>query len=149
MNYQDNVHLNSNRDLEKYGVNPLTSESCGYGLRLLCDLTEHGCELMDAFLGGVEVTSDNWNHGSEADPHVKSIMLPYGILRDLKVYILLHVEQMKYVVVFPDGCMSGTNDDEVLEEIRKHDTDIHVYSNYNQSNTRGGRNVHQMSGRST
>lgn len=151
MDYSSNISLNSNTELDKYGIVPLTGESCAYSLRLLCDVTEHGEELLDAFFGGVEFTSANWNHGSDTLPHTHSVMLPYSILQDLKVYILLHVEGLAHVIVFADGTMTGTDNKEVVDTHRKYEPDdsTRYFTNPYSPSARDGRNVHMMSGRAT
>lgn len=38
-------------ELPKFGIQPLTSEACAYGMRILCDLSEEGIALVASFLG--------------------------------------------------------------------------------------------------
>jgi hypothetical protein len=38
-------------DFEKYGINALTSESCGLGMRILCDVDRKGWNILDEFFG--------------------------------------------------------------------------------------------------
>jgi len=76
------------RSLEKFGVKLLTGEACGLAMRGLFDLTENGKALMQEFLR-VECNSEAWNRGSDDDPHVASVMLPYSVCKDL--FIFAHV----------------------------------------------------------
>lgn len=78
-------------DMEQFGIRLLTGEACGYAMRLLCDVTEDGKRLIQAFLGGnIEIKpGSNWNGGNVSDPHVGSILLPRGILMELGAFALL------------------------------------------------------------
>lgn len=71
------------RDLEQFGIISLTGEACGLAMRILCDLTEEGVNLIREFMR-VEPTADAWNSKG-----VKSIMLPTCIMQDL--WIFAHV----------------------------------------------------------
>lgn len=72
--------------LERNGIIPLTGEACSLMMRLLCDLTPQGCEIMNKFLGGnVEfVKGSNWN---SSQGQVASIMIPYSCLEDLRKFV--------------------------------------------------------------
>ena len=64
------------QDLAPYGIVFLTGESCGLMYRLLCDLTVPGKKIIEKCLGLHDLgASENWNQGSDDDPHVASIML--------------------------------------------------------------------------
>ena len=63
--------------LEPFGITALTGEACSLGYRLLCNITATGKRIVERCLG-VEIQSQNWNHGSDDDPHVASIMLTRG-----------------------------------------------------------------------
>ena len=56
--------------------------------RILCDLTQNGKRIVERCLS-VQIQSENWNHGSEDDPHVASIMLTHEMLVPLAVFALL------------------------------------------------------------
>lgn len=71
------------RDLEQFGVIALTGEACGLAMRLLCDLTEEGVNLIREFMR-VEPTANPWNSKG-----VKSIMLPTCIFRDLWIFAMV------------------------------------------------------------
>src|SRR2546425_5225872 len=68
-------------DLTKFGIEPLTGESCGLGYRLLCDVTARGKRVLEQCLGLRDLGAQPpWNRGSDADPHVGSVLLAYPLL---------------------------------------------------------------------
>ena len=71
------------RDLEQFGVLPLTGEACGVGMRMLCDLTQEGVDLIREFMR-VEPTADAWNSKG-----IKSIMLPRALFQDLWIFAMI------------------------------------------------------------
>src|SRR3954469_23798003 len=82
--------VHSWNDLERYGIIPLTGESCGLGYRLLCDVTAQGKNVLEKCLGTPNLNlPESWNRGSEQDPHVGCIMLAHEMLRPLAVFALL------------------------------------------------------------
>jgi hypothetical protein len=74
--------------LREFGIDALTGEACSLMYRLLCDLTENGKRIVERCLS-VQIQSENWNHGSDAAPHVGSIMLTHEMLLPLAVFALL------------------------------------------------------------
>jgi hypothetical protein len=74
--------------LSDFGIDPLTGEACSLGYRILCDLTEQGKRIVERCLS-VEIQSENWNAGSEASPHVASILLTQEMIVPLGVFALL------------------------------------------------------------
>ena len=65
------------RDLEQCtagAIDLLTGEADALGYRVLCDLTREGAALLCEVYGATAF-AENWNHGSEDDPHVASAML--------------------------------------------------------------------------
>ena len=77
-------------DLRPYGIVALTGESCGLSYRILCDVTATGKSVLEKMLGITElVLSENWNRGTEEDPHVGSIMLAPEMLTTVAVFALL------------------------------------------------------------
>jgi len=74
------------QDLEQYGILPLTGEACGLSMRLLCDLTPAGVQIMNEFLGVQIATGTNWN---SRDGQVASIMIPRGLLHELAAFVLI------------------------------------------------------------
>lgn len=72
--------------LEKNGIILLTGEACSLMMRVLCDLTPEGVDIMNKFLGGnvTFVQGSNWN---SSQGQVASIMIPYSCLEDLKKFV--------------------------------------------------------------
>lgn len=70
--------------LEAAGIRLLTGEACPLNMRILCDLTPEGCEMLTRFLGGAVHFEEgkNWNSGA-----VSSIMLPRSCLEDLERFV--------------------------------------------------------------
>jgi len=83
--------------LKQFGVIPLTGEACGLAMRILCDLTEDGVQLIREFLR-VEPTAEPWNREG-----VKSIMLPVSIFQEL--WIFAHVRAGTANVFLGGYCM--------------------------------------------
>ena len=83
--------LQSTRDLQDFGINPLTGEACKFGMRVLCDLTEKGRDLVCVFLGGemIDGFPENWNTQVGNEKAVSSVMLTHRALSDLMVFALL------------------------------------------------------------
>ena len=75
------------RDLEQFGIDPLTGESCAAGYRLLCDLTAFGRHVVADFLGLTEEGfRPNWNSGKMENPAVASIMLAHELVTPLAAW---------------------------------------------------------------
>lgn len=124
--------IHSWRDMEEHGIICLTGESCAYSMRLLCDLTEKGAEIVRSFFGLASIGGsfvEEWNSGHE-EPHVASIMLPHGIWLELGAFALLH-GGARQVVIFDDGQdaqhsfgggrgVYGIDDEEEEERARDH-----------------------------
>jgi hypothetical protein len=134
------------KDLEHFGIIMLTGESCGLGMRLLCDLNTRGVLIINEFLGGnVTFKKDsNWNNGA-----VASILLPRSILQDLAAFCLL--KENKIVVVCPGGDVVGMDEKEF--EWRNQVTGwreslLHVYQKHGTASD-GMRNQHRFTGRIT
>jgi hypothetical protein len=93
------------KDLEQYGIFPLTGEACAISARLLCDLNKNGEKLIKEFLGIPQnaTLADNWNSIG-----ISSIFLPYGILQDLAAFLLLSTG---YTIAYAikDGEIIGIN----------------------------------------
>jgi hypothetical protein len=80
------LRIKSDRDLEQFGILPLTGEACMLGARVLCDLTEEGRQHICEWLGLPPDTrfKEPWNSQG-----VASIMLPYGYVGALAPFILI------------------------------------------------------------
>lgn len=155
-------HINNWNDLQEYGINCLTGEACAYSMRLLCDLSEDGVDLMRILLGlqiaraPVDQFNANWNSTVGGKPAVASIMLPRGILHDLIRFILFSHEKCDYVIekCGGQGFVGYTEADLVSYGKTAHDAAA-LYKGAlwrnpkNPSALQGDRNVHQFSGRTT
>jgi hypothetical protein len=73
-----------NKFLEDHGIDLLTSEADGTGLRGLYDLTYKGQEILGEFLGGATFTQSGWNNYQG-----KSAMIAWDLVRPLVIYILM------------------------------------------------------------
>jgi len=130
--------------LRPYGIVALTGEACSLMYRILCDLTAQGKAIVERCLG-VEIQSENWNCGSEEDPHVASIMLTQEMIVPLAVFALLD-SGCREVWVTHSAAMGIEADDtdEDVERVK------HVYKLCRRFAYHGpfqDRNQHQMSGR--
>jgi len=154
-------HYKGFRDLEKHGIDALTGEACGYGYRILCDLTERGLKLvaecfgMDAELMRVALPS-NWNSKG-----VRSIMLAPQMLIPLAVFACFESNCSKVYIMYDDSVVGiettdkpedvemwlSWNQGKYCEECRRYGAGGGVCFQY--TNTHTSRNMHQMSGRTT
>src|ERR1043166_1173788 len=72
-------------DLRPYGLNILTGEACGLGMRYLTDVTEAGKKLIEKVLDVNELSlQSNWNSGS-----IGSIMLTQEFIHTCMIFALL------------------------------------------------------------
>ena len=151
MSYRENVVMqNGWNDLKQYGISPLTGESCAYSMRLLCDLNEDGKYLLERFFGGTMEfrKGTNWNSQVNGKPAKYSVLLPYGILDDLRRFILFSLENKTYAYWYEGtGTMIGSDDDLPLEAL---DSSANRYVNYAKTSGQpsvADRNIHAISGR--
>lgn len=148
--------LYSYSQLREYGVNPLTGESCAFGMRILCDLSQAGEALVRDFMGmpevpaGVRQFSENWNsHVNGDEKAVSSIMLTRQALFDLMRFALLTVDKFDVVITSPTTEQTGIHNghpyfDKHVEFARKQ-PNYAVYLNPRGDGS--SRNTHQFSGR--
>lgn len=147
------------RDMEEFGVMPLTGESCVLSLRLLCDLTPAGADLLEEYLGGnVEFRAgSNWNPGYGGNVHVASVTLPHDAWKDLAVIALFRegyhfIVRMEHNEIYGAG-VTGCSQEEWEDWKRKLDeygvSNFRVYTPVSGQPYQGTRSVHYMSGRST
>lgn len=153
------LYVGNLRDLSQFGINVLTGEACAYGLRVLCDLTEDGAELVSAFLGGLRAgsagaTGDypfqrNWNSGASY-----SVMLTRSLLfNELVVFALFRAGCVR-VVIGPDNGVAGIFAHErkalaFYQELRGDAERSREYRFYSAGSMPGvdGRATHAFSGR--
>lgn len=129
-------------DLERYGIFLLTGESCGIGMRVLCDLSREGVENLELFFGGnLKITEgSNWNGSNNA---VASILLPRGILNELAAFLLLKASGG--MVVVEQGGIYQVEDGDHPEEFGEAGVIFRVQPGA--ALDQGIRNRHLMSGR--
>lgn len=140
------VRRGDRKFLEELGIVALTGEACGIGMRILCDLTPDGVELVEEFLGGtVEVREGtNWN---SRDGQVGSALLSRGMLEELVLFALC--KRHERVVEWGDPMDGYTG--MTVEELDNIRGDVYrsrmvgrVWACWG---TCGARNRHEMSGR--
>lgn len=150
-----NGTVTMNRDrLMDYGINLLTGEACSYSLRILCDLSEEGKQVITQWLGLKEdAFLENWNSYVGEKPAVASIMIPRGCFQDLYYWILVHVCGFEVVIESQDGSVTGMNMDHPYYKTYMDNMET-MRSVYNRvarfprnENSVAGRNVHQFTGR--
>lgn len=142
--------LQSTRDLQDFGINPLTGEACKFGMRVLCDLTEKGRDLVCTFLGGqmIDGFPENWNTQVGNERAVSSVMLTHRTLADLMVFSLLRDH---HVVLVRGSAATGlTKDDPYYDRYMEIATDptsgYTVYRNPNAASPTT-RHEHAFTGR--
>ena len=143
--------VNRIKDLEPFGIDPLTGEACGLMYRVLCDVTEKGKKIIEKCLGLANLgPAENWNRGSDSDPHIGSIMLPLEMVTPIAVFALLE-NGCKQVLILKSGAVCGFEDKDPAELVAfylDHYKDD-IQRNLGYRGTAGDRNVHVMSGRVT
>lgn len=121
--------IQSNKDLEQFGIVLLTGEACAYSRRILCDMTITGYKIFCKCYGfkPVPSTENNminpaWNKDSYqsvlsayngprvGEPHLYSVMLPYDAWHTLGFWCL---EQLKGIRYFAE-----VNRDRMLSNVR-------------------------------
>lgn len=145
--------LSQIRDLETYGIQYLTSESCAYSLRMLFDLNQDGIDLITEFFGGnIRFTEkSNWNPRVNGTEALASILLMRSTVRDLMVFLL--ARQFDYVAECNDGFVGMDEHD--YDKYYKNVLDktdgfcIIKHPPFNPGGVKNGRNVHAMTGRTT
>ena len=130
--------------LGPYGVLALTGEACSLGYRLLCDLTENGKRIVERCLS-VHIESENWNHGSDAAPHIASIMLTHEMLMPLAVFALL--ESGCHEVWTTGGAAIGIEPGDPADQAERLKQVYKLGRRFAYHGPFQDRNQHQMSGR--
>ncbi len=136
-------------DLPRYGIKPLTGEACGLMYRILCDVTARGKRVLEKALDVAELgLRDNWNQGSDDDPHVGSVMLAREVLPFVGIFALLEAG-CREVWLTKSGGLIGIERSDDAEDVERfkqfHGNDLARRFAYN--GTAGDRNEHMMSGR--
>ena len=79
--------LDNWRDMEAYGIELLTGEACGIGMRLLFDLSPSGRALVEQFLSiSFNEYNNSWNHKGQEG--WKSILMSRQMIDDLMAFTL-------------------------------------------------------------
>lgn len=131
-------------DLNAYGVIVLTGEACSLMYRILCDLTARGKRLVERCLS-VEIQSENWNPGSDDDPHVASVMLTREMLQPLAVFALL--ESGCREVWLTDRAVIGIDSTDPPDQVARLRATCNLRRHFAYHGPFQDRNQHQMSGR--
>ncbi|MFO0945646.1 MAG: hypothetical protein U1D30_06840 [Planctomycetota bacterium] len=130
--------------LDLFGIEPLTGEACGLMMRVLCDVTSKGKQILESVL----CTASSYSpRGTPAGRtiHVGSIAAPQ-FFGPIAVFCLggHHTAH-----VLANGVVAGIGKEdppELVEQWRLlHTGDIERRFTY--AGTAGDRNIHQMSGR--
>jgi hypothetical protein len=136
-------------DLTPFGIEILTAEACGVSYRYLCDCTEKGRKVLSVAFGIPTFSlAEAWNRGTDAEPHVGSIMLTHDMLTPVGVFALLEAG-CKEVWLYKGGGLLGIEpsdrpaDIEVLNQFGKED----FARKFSYGGTAGSRNQHVMTGR--
>jgi hypothetical protein len=155
METQHSLYLYNWRDMVQLGVNVLTSESCAYSMRLLCDVNAAGRELVIDYFGlrPDTVLAESWNSMVNGVPSVGSVMLHRNSLPQLARFALCRAGALAYVVM-PDDQTLGVFDADLLTQYeqlqadpaRSFDIDI-VRNVASGASSIGSRNVRQATGR--
>jgi hypothetical protein len=138
------ITVTSWNDLRPYGIDLLTGEACSLMYRLLCDLTEQGKRIVERCLS-VEIQSENWNSGSQDDPHVASIMLTQEMLVPLAVFALL--ESGCHEVWTTDRTVIGIEPTDTADQVERVRRVYKLQRRFSYHGPFQDRNQHQMSGR--
>jgi len=156
---KDSITIHNWNDMPQLGINALTGESCAFGMRLLCDLNEHGRELIRDWLGlPVDCAfADNWNSQVDNLPAVGSVMLHRDSLPQIVEFAFCRMGALA-TIACGDGTLIGVFTEDLLKKYEDY-----VYGKTCDPNVRawairrnvkgahpavGSRNVHQFSGRS-
>lgn len=117
-------------DFYRFGINVLTGESCGLGMRLLCDVDENGWKLLDEFFGNTHSRNadnpDSGNGVNDDAPTSGSILLPRSIFEELAVFCLMHEDGVDAAVILPwvnglTGGIYGMTSEEYTEWSKRRD----------------------------
>ena len=140
--------IHSWNDLGRYGITPVTGESCGVGYRLLCDVTAQGKIVLEKCFGTPNLNlPESWSRGSENAPHVGSVMFPHEMLQPLAVFALLESNCKEVYLI--RGSVYGVEESDgpsAIEDVKRL-CNVEYARRLSYSGTAGDRNVHQFSGR--
>lgn len=156
------VRVEGWEDMKQFGIQILTGEACGIGMRMLFDLSEKGCKLLEDFFGSCLKfqRGSNWNSKVENEEAVASVMLTVDILPELAAFCLL-CSGCDAVAVHVVGCnnyaavgfklkpfgkyLRSTTFEEITAVLQLEPGT--GFRTYHVMGTRGTRNLHCASGR--
>lgn len=154
---KDHLSIYNWHDLKHFGVNLLTGEADAYSLRLLCDLSREGVELLTTYLGLLPSQAafpSNMNGRVGEVEAVASVMVARTMLPGLTVFALLHVGNYDFVLQMPTGFVGFNRGDQYDEAYLHAKLPAGWRLIHNARKTRaqdssldGDRNVHQFTGR--
>ena len=131
-------------DLTPFGIEILTAEACGVSYRCLCDVTEKGRKVLSVAFGIPNFSlAEAWNRGTNALPHVGSIMLSQCMLTPIGVFALLE-SGCSEVLLMKNGVLLGMEPSDRPEDIAHLSEFVRKFS---YGGTAGSRNQHFFSGR--
>ena len=130
-------------DLTPFGIEILTAEACGLSYRYLCDVTEKGRKVLSVAFGIPNFTlAEAWNRGTDASPHVGSIMLSQCMLTPIGVFALLESGSTE-VWLLKSGELLGIEPGDRSADMAV----LNVVRTFSYRGTAGSRNQHVFSGR--
>jgi hypothetical protein len=144
-------HIDCWDDLRPCGIVPLTREACGLSYRLLCDLTAKGKKIIEKMFGVRELgAAENWNRGTEENPHIGSMLLANEMFVPVAVFALLEsgctevwTVHQRHVVGFEPSDSAAA-----IEHFKQFNSE-YLGRRFGYFGTVGDRNVHEMTGRVT
>lgn len=180
-------------DLRPYGIHMLTGEADNLSYRLLCDVTLEGYKLLCETWGFPYYPPDkvlnrnppdsvwspmgwahNWNSGTDAEPHVASVMLSSDSVAQIAPIALLTIGKVRSVICTTKFFIGLEEGDEYvpaefdwdkgqyiapakfkwsnMDELHDWDNDLYGrlerFIGSSSHPSQGTRNTHQMTGRS-
>lgn len=76
-------------DLKDYGIFCLTGEACGLGMRVLCDFSEKGKNVLTKLFGFEFKGGEPWNRSTNGEAHVGCVMLTHDMVTPVGIFALL------------------------------------------------------------
>lgn len=109
------------KDLEPFGIVPLTGESDAHTYRILCDVTARGKAVIERTLDVSLTLHDSWNGGTRDDPHVGSLLLSLEFVPSIAVFCLLADTDVCEVWLMKSGSVLGfgVEDVDLKERLRR------------------------------
>lgn len=117
------ITINSLRNLERFGIFPLTGEADNLAYRMLCDVSQRGKDLLREVYG-MEANSPPANIQTNGEKHVASVMLSYRAWQDIGPVGLVissqHIDRPYHcchtVFAVDNGTIFGMESQEVFKQ---------------------------------